>query len=108
MKSFQFVRVAAIAATAAAVAVPAAQARPAPPDPVGGVEPVRQCVVPAVQRLRLGVAKTVIFFSHCSVGKVTRVRSKLSRGRVVSQNPAAGTTLAVGARVDLVISKGGR
>ena len=100
-------KIAALGVAAAGLAVPAAHARPAPPDPDGAQQGVRQCVVPDVHRFRLGVAKSVIFFSDCRVGKITRTRGAGRRGRVVSQSPAAGTVLSFGARVDLVVSKGG-
>ena len=44
--------------------------------------------------------------AHCKAGKVTRKFSKVKKGRVISQRPKPGTSLAAGAKVKLVISKG--
>jgi hypothetical protein len=68
------------------------------------------CVVPEVTRgSRLTVVKRSIVASGCTVGKVTKRRSRrYRRGRVVSVAPRAGTRLAPLAPVNVVVSKGRR
>jgi subtilase family serine protease len=66
------------------------------------------CLVPKVKGKTLAAAKRALARAHCKVGKVTRKFSKVRRGRVISQRPRPGTSLAAGARVNLVISKGKR
>jgi beta-lactam-binding protein with PASTA domain len=63
--------------------------------------------VPAVVGKPLAKAKAKIRASHCSVGKVTRVRSR-KKGNVVRQSPAARKTLAAGSKVKLWVSRGRR
>jgi CubicO group peptidase (beta-lactamase class C family) len=67
------------------------------------------CVVPRVIRKTLAAARSALAGAHCSVGSVRRAYSpKVPKGRVVSQHPAAGTSLSAGSPVDLVASKGRR
>jgi hypothetical protein len=71
--------------------------------------PPRPCKVPALTGLSLLSAKSAIVKNSCSVGRVRRVYSRTVRlGRVVSQYPRRGTTLAHGAPVDVVVSRGPR
>jgi subtilisin family serine protease len=73
-----------------------------------GVPPrvaLRACIVPALRGLRLAAAKAAIVHAFCSVGRVRRTRSRLRRGRVVAQTPRAGRTLALRARVNLIVSR---
>jgi hypothetical protein len=70
--------------------------------------PVPHCKVPKLVGKGLTRAKHVIRAANCSVGRVRRARSTRKLGRVVSQRPRAGRTLAVGARVNLVVSRGRR
>jgi hypothetical protein len=97
-------------AAAAALAVASAQAvEPAvgpPPDP--GVAGIPHCNVPHVRKLPLAVAEKRLTKALCDVGVVTRKRSKVKRGRVVSAFPTAGSQLAAGTGVDLVVSLGRR
>ena len=72
---------------------------PPPPPP-----PAAKCVVPSVVGLRLSPARTKIVQASCSVGTVSRVRSK-QVGFVLAQSPAAGTTLAQGSRVNLTVGR---
>jgi beta-lactam-binding protein with PASTA domain len=44
--------------------------------------------------------------AHCRLGKVSRVRSTRRAGTVVGQKPRAGRTLARGARVAVLLSRG--
>jgi PASTA domain len=68
--------------------------------------PAPKCKVPRVIGKGLSKARRSIRAAHCSVGRVRYMRSKRVRGRVVRQSPGAGRTLAVGARVNLVVSRG--
>jgi hypothetical protein len=78
---------------------------PPPPPPSPAAAPV--CIVPAVQRQLLAVARTKLLAAHCSAGAITRRFSKtVARGRVISQAAAPGRQLANGALVNLVVSKG--
>jgi uncharacterized repeat protein (TIGR01451 family) len=66
------------------------------------------CVVPAVVGKELAAARREIARSHCRVGRVTRTFSRrVTKGRVLSQRPAARTRLVPDvANVDLVVSRG--
>jgi uncharacterized repeat protein (TIGR02543 family) len=67
------------------------------------------CVVPRVKGKPLATAKARIAAAHCSAGKVTKVKSRtVPKGKVISQRPKAGTKLASGSKVSLVISRGRR
>jgi hypothetical protein len=67
------------------------------------------CVVPRLRGLTLVGAKRLLAKRGCSLGRVTRVRSRrVSRGRVVAQRPAPGLRRARGARVAVVLSRGRR
>ena len=70
--------------------------------------PVPHCKVPKLIGRRLIPARRAIRAAHCSVGRVRYARSTRARGRVVSQSPRAGRTLAVGTKVNLVVSRGRR
>ena len=70
-----------------------------PPPP-----PTNQCVVPAVIGLALAPARTRIADAGCSVGSITRVRSK-KPGIVLAQSPAAGTRLPQGGPVALTVGR---
>jgi hypothetical protein len=73
-----------------------------PPKP-----PAQQCSVPKVKGKTLGAAKSALRNAHCSLGKVTKAYSaKVKKGRVISQRPAPGTTMANGSKVKLTVSKG--
>ena len=67
------------------------------------------CVVPMLRGKTLPAALRALTKAHCAVGRVRRAYSNRStRGRVISQRPAAGTRLANGAKVSLVVSRGSR
>ena len=67
------------------------------------------CAVPRLRGLKLLAAKRLLAKKGCSLGRVTRVRSRrVVRGRVVAQRPAPGMRLARGARVRVVLSRGRR
>ena len=67
------------------------------------------CAVPRLRGLKLLAAKRLLAKKGCSLGRVSRVRSRrVARGRVVAQRPAPGIRLARGARVRVVLSRGRR
>jgi len=67
------------------------------------------CVVPRVTGKRLAAARHAIRHAHCSVGRTKkRFSFKVPRGRVISQSPRRGRTLAANAKVKLVVSRGRR
>ena len=68
-----------------------------------------RCTVPGVQGKLLATAKTAIVNAGCAVGTIGYAYSAtVGKGRVVSQKPAAGTKVAKGTKVALVVSKGKR
>jgi len=68
--------------------------------------PVR-CHVPNVKGKPLAEAKTAIVHAHCAVGTISKAYSaKVKSGRVISENPAPGTTRPQGSKVALKLSKG--
>ena len=80
---------------------------PAPPAPVPPPLAARQaCVVPRVRGRTLARARVLLARAHCSVGKVTRVRSRAKRGVVLRQRPVAGSRRPRGAKVSLRVSRG--
>ena len=81
-------------------AVGAGTSSPPPPPP----PPPPQCVVPGIVGMTLSAARPRIVAAGCSVGNVNRVRSK-QVGIVLAQNPAAGTTLPRGGRVNLTVGR---
>jgi subtilisin family serine protease len=67
------------------------------------------CAVPRLRGLTLTAAKRVLAKRGCSLGRISRVRSRrVARGRVVAQRPAPGLRLARGARVRVTLSRGRR
>jgi beta-lactam-binding protein with PASTA domain len=57
----------------------------------------------------LAAAKSKLRAHHCRPGKITRrASSARKRNHVLAQSPHAGRRLANGARVSLVVGKGGR
>jgi hypothetical protein len=67
------------------------------------------CSVPRLRGLTLAGAKRVLVKRGCSLGRVSRVRSRrVARGRVVAQRPAPGLRRVRGARVAVVLSRGRR
>ena len=73
-------------------------ASPAPPAP--------KCLVPQLKGKTLARARGALAAAHCSLGKVRKPRgAKLSKLRVKSSSPAAGTTLPSGAGVSLRLAK---
>jgi Ca2+-binding RTX toxin-like protein len=72
-----------------------------PSDPDAG------CIVPMVEGKALRKAESKLEKAGCSIGKVTKRRSKAKdKGRVVAQKPKPGTEKPAGAKVKLVVGKG--
>jgi Tol biopolymer transport system component len=66
------------------------------------------CDVPRVTGKALGAAASSIRAHHCRVGTVRHTRSSSKRGVVIAQSRAPGKVLAVNAKIDLVVSLGGK
>jgi hypothetical protein len=81
---------------------------PPPPPPPPPSPPPKTCRVPSVVHLRLHFAKVSIRRAGCVVGAIRHIRSRVSRGRVVSQRPAPRTVLTGDLRVRLTVSLGRR
>ena len=65
------------------------------------------CIVPDVKRKTLAAAKRAVTRAGCSPGKVRKAFStRIARGRVISQKPAARASVVAGAKVAFVLSKG--
>jgi hypothetical protein len=79
---------------------------PPPPPPPPSPPPTLKCHVPKVIGKTLAKAKLAIAKAHCAVGKVTKKRSKVKKGLVISQTPKAGKTRVAKTRVNLVLSRG--
>jgi subtilisin family serine protease len=84
---------------------------PAPPQtspPTAPAPPVR-CVVPKLRGKTVAAAKRALRARNCSLGKVSRARSKVvRRGRVIRQSKPAGVRLKAGSRIAVVASLGRR
>jgi hypothetical protein len=64
------------------------------------------CDVPNAKGKSLAAAKKTIWSHHCSVGKITKVKSsKTSKGHVISQSPKAGKHLKKGSKVSLKVGE---
>jgi subtilisin family serine protease len=75
----------------------------APPPP-----PVVRCVVPRVTGKTLAAARTALTRSRCALGRVTKRRSRVRKGRVVAQSVRPGTRRPRGSRVGVTLSRGRR
>ena len=72
---------------------------PPPPPPI-------RCAVPRVIGMRLAVARKRIGRANCRVGTVRRARAKPKKaGKVLSQNPRAGSMRTRGTKVKLVVGR---
>jgi serine/threonine-protein kinase len=71
----------------------------------GGDDPVR-VRVPSLANLTQAEAEAQITAAKLVVGDVTRRADAVAEGRVISSNPAGGTSVDERTRVDLVISQG--
>jgi hypothetical protein len=69
--------------------------------------PPPSCKVPGFHRASLATVEQRIAAGHCTVGSVRHQYSRSTRrGRVLSLSPGAGTSLANGAPVSVVVSAG--
>jgi RTX calcium-binding nonapeptide repeat (4 copies)/PASTA domain len=75
-----------------------------PPPPTAATKP--GCVVPRLRGRTLAKAKVLLVRARCSLGKVTRVRSRVKRGTVLKQSPAPGLRRTRGTKVSLRVSRG--
>ncbi len=67
------------------------------------------CVVPKLKGKSLAAAKKALKTAHCAVGHVTRHRSSIvSKGRVISSSPKAGSRHKAGTKIALTVSRGRR
>jgi Tol biopolymer transport system component len=78
---------------------------PPPPPPPILPAPVK-CVVPRTVGKSLATARRKLVASHCRVGKVGYRHSRLKRGFVYWQSRSAGTRLARGTKIRLLVSLG--
>lgn len=63
------------------------------------------CTVPKLKGLKLRAAKSTLELGRCKLGKVTKVRSKHKKGRVLSQGYKPGKRLAIHAKVSVKVGK---
>ncbi len=83
------------------------QSAPADSSDTPVVAAVPRCHVPKVVGLKLAAAKAKIRARQCSVGQITRkTSSPAKKGRVVSQSPKSGRTLADRGKINLGVGKG--
>jgi beta-lactam-binding protein with PASTA domain len=75
-----------------------------PEDP--GVTGIAHCTVPSVRGAQLADAKRRVLKARCGISGVMRKRSNTKKGRVVLVVPRAGTVLAQGTGVLIVVSAG--
>ena len=62
--------------------------------------------MPTLRGVQLAVAKRRVLGARCTVSAVMRKRSSVRKGRVASVVPRAGTVLAEGTGVVLIVSSG--
>ncbi|HKH31540.1 MAG TPA: S8 family serine peptidase [Gaiellaceae bacterium] len=70
-------------------------------------QPAR-CKVPRVKGKTVAAAKTALKRAGCKLGPVKRVRSRVPKGRIVAQRPAAGRRVGKGTPVAVTVSRGRR
>jgi hypothetical protein len=94
-----------VVAIAAAPAAFGRSSDEAPPeDP--GVTAFAHCTVPRVRGTQLAEAKRRVLKARCGISGVMRAHSSTKKGRVALVVPRAGTVLAEGTGVLLVVSSG--
>ncbi len=96
----------ALAVATGAVAVSAAQGGGPPADP--GWIGLPHCAVPDVEGLQLAVARRTLRRERCGVYAPMRRRSTARRNSVLTEVPDAGTHLAPGTKILLIVSNGRR
>jgi parallel beta-helix repeat protein len=85
------------------------QASPPPPPPAAPAAAPRvvsECVVPKVKGRTLRAARSAIARAGCRLGTVGKRYSKARKGRVISQSLRAGRRVAVGTKVNVMLSRG--
>jgi hypothetical protein len=90
---------------------PPPPAPPAPPPAPPPTPPRTQlrCVVPNVKGKTLAQARRLLASKRCALGRVAKAYSQtVTKGRVISQRPAAGRRLPRGTRVQVKLSRGRR
>jgi hypothetical protein len=103
-RHINFFKLLALAAVGAALAATSAQAGGPPEDP--GWELFPHCTVPQIEGTLLGSAKKELTGSLCGYLKSPiRTRSTAARNTVLVSVPEAGTILAPGTKVLLIVSK---
>jgi subtilisin family serine protease len=68
----------------------------------------QRCIVPRLKGKTLAAARTALKRAGCKLGPVKRVRSRVRKGRIVAQRPAAGRPVGKGTPVVVTISRGRR
>jgi hypothetical protein len=64
------------------------------------------CTVPSLAGKKLGAAKAAIRNAGCTVGKVSKIKGpKKKKGKVIKQNPKAGSLLAPASKVAIKLAK---
>jgi hypothetical protein len=81
-----------------------------PPSKGGPSSPSKtKCKVPSLAGKTVAQAKRALKKAHCALGKVTRKKSRhVTKGRVISSKPKAGSTGSKGKKVALTVSRGPR
>lgn len=71
--------------------------------------PAQACLAPRLKGKTVGAARHAVKVAGCSIGRVGHTVSQtVAKGRVISQKPKPGTQLKLGAKIDLVVSRGKR
>jgi hypothetical protein len=68
--------------------------------------PPLRCVVPSLKGKTIAGARTALKNARCALGRVTYAYSKVKKGHVISQRPAARTIRLRGSLVQIVVSYG--
>jgi thermitase len=68
----------------------------------------KRCRVPRLKGKTLNAARTTLKRAGCKLGPVKRARSRVRKGRIVAQRPAAGRSVGTGTPVVVTISRGRR
>jgi beta-lactam-binding protein with PASTA domain len=64
------------------------------------------CTVPHVKGLSVSKAENRIRAAGCLVGKIKKKHSKVKKGKAAGTKPGAGSTVAAGTKIKLIVSKG--
>jgi hypothetical protein len=93
-----------------APAQPASQPPGSPPEVVTQTQTVpapKQCVVPKLRGVPVAFARRLLKAAGCALGRVTKKRARKRRqfGKVMSQKPKPGRTLAAGAKVNVTLGR---